>query len=80
MIKNSFHRRWASGIDGNEKEGTAAIFLSGGYEDDEDQGEQIIYTGAGGNDQNTKKKKCFIFYLNLHYATRFFSTKYKFQW
>lgn len=49
MMDGSFHRNWAAGIDGNGKEGTSAIVLSGGYEDDEDHGDEIIYTGAGGN-------------------------------
>jgi hypothetical protein len=49
MMANGFHRKWAAGIDGNGKEGTAAIVLSGGYEDDEDSGNIITYTGAGGN-------------------------------
>lgn len=30
--------------------------LSGGYEDDEDYGKLVIYTGAGGQDQFTKKQ------------------------
>jgi len=49
MMTNSFHRNWAAGIDGNKNEGVSAIVLSGGYEDDEDLGDEIIYTGAGGN-------------------------------
>lgn len=56
MMSTSFHRKWGAGIDGNSREGTAAIVLSGGYEDDEDNGDEIIYTGAGGNDPNTKKQ------------------------
>jgi len=56
MMINSFHRSWGRGIDGNAKEGTSAIVLSGGYEDDLDNGEEIIYTGAGGNDPNTGKQ------------------------
>ena len=56
MMPNSFHRNWGAGIDGNEKEGTSANVLSGGYEDDEDEGDQSIYTGAGGNDPNTNKQ------------------------
>ena len=32
MMPSSFHRNWGAGIDGNAKEGTAAIVLSGGYE------------------------------------------------
>ncbi len=49
MMPSSFHRQWGSGIDGGASEGVAAIVLSGGYEDDEDHGDEIIYTGAGGN-------------------------------
>lgn len=56
MMKDSFHRSWGRGIDGNGKEGTSAIVLSGGYEDDLDHGDEIIYTGAGGNDPNTGKQ------------------------
>ncbi|SDH10327.1 YDG/SRA domain-containing protein [Winogradskyella thalassocola] len=56
MMPTSFHRKWAAGIDGNGKEGTAAIVLSGGYEDDKDLGDEIIYTGAGGNDPNSKQQ------------------------
>lgn len=56
MMPSSFHRNWGAGIDGNGIEGTAAIVLSGGYEDDKDLGDEIIYTGAGGNDSNTNKQ------------------------
>ncbi len=56
MMPSSFHRNWGAGIDGNGSEGTAAIVLSGGYEDDKDLGDEIIYTGAGGNDPNTGKQ------------------------
>jgi len=56
MMPTSFHRNWGAGIDGNGNEGTAAIVLSGGYEDDFDSGDEIIYTGAGGNDPNTGKQ------------------------
>ena len=49
MMPSAFHRNWAQGIDGNPKEGAAAIALSGGYADDEDYGDEGIYTGAGGN-------------------------------
>jgi putative restriction endonuclease len=56
MMPTSFHRNWGAGIDGNGYEGTAAIVLSGGYEDDKDLGDEIIYTGAGGNDTNSGKQ------------------------
>ena len=42
------------GIEGGIKEGANSIVVSGGYEDDIDEGEVIIYTGAGGNDKDTK--------------------------
>lgn len=56
MMPTSFHRNWGTGIDGNGKDGTAAIVISGGYEDDLDLGEEIVYTGAGGNDASTGKQ------------------------
>ena len=57
MMPTSFHRRWGAGIDGNPKEGASAIVLSGGYEDDFDEGDVIVYTGAGGRDENGKWAK-----------------------
>lgn len=54
LIKAGLHRSTMHGIDGNGNEGVAAIVLSGGYEDDVDFGDEIIYTGHGGNDPNTK--------------------------
>ncbi len=56
MMLSSFHRSWAAGIDGNGTDDAAAIALSGSYEDDEDNGDEIIYTGVGGNDSNTGKQ------------------------
>jgi len=54
MMPTSFHRSWAYGIDGNKKEGAAAIVLSGGFEDDDDRGDEILYSGAGGREPNSK--------------------------
>lgn len=53
MMEKAFHRKWAAGIDGNGKKGTAAIVLSGGYED---EGNIIIYTGAGGFENGKQRK------------------------
>ncbi|WEK17432.1 MAG: YDG/SRA domain-containing protein [Candidatus Pedobacter colombiensis] len=50
------HRPLQAGIDGNGKEGSSSIVLNGGYVDDIDLGEVIIYTGHGGNDSDTKKQ------------------------
>ena len=42
-----------AGIDGNPSVGCPSIVLNGGYIDDLDLGNEIIYTGHGGNDPNT---------------------------
>lgn len=44
------HGPWQSGIHGNREEGASSIVVSGGYVDDEDYGQEIIYTGHGGRD------------------------------
>ncbi len=43
------HRPLVAGIDGNGDYGSSSIVLNGGYPDDEDFGDTIIYTGHGGN-------------------------------
>jgi putative restriction endonuclease len=50
------HRPLMAGICGNPHEGAESIVLSGGYEDDEDRGDVIVYTGHGGNDPGTGKQ------------------------
>lgn len=48
------HRPLQAGICGTaEKGGAESIVVSGGYKDDEDYGDVIIYTGHGGRDPNT---------------------------
>src|SRR5689334_4258818 len=47
------HKPLQAGISGAVAEGADSIVLSGGYEDDQDQGAVIIYTGHGGRDPNT---------------------------
>ncbi|MHA6281109.1 YDG/SRA domain-containing protein [Salinimicrobium sp. CAU 1759] len=56
LIEAGLHRSTVKGIDGNGKDGAAAIVLSGGYEDDYDLGDEILYTGEGGNDTSTGKQ------------------------
>ena len=56
LVEAGLHRSIQHGIDGNGIEGVAAIVVSGGYEDDLDWGDEIIYTGHGGNDPATKKQ------------------------
>lgn len=56
LVAAGLHRSIQHGIDGNGNEGVAAIVVSGGYEDDVDWGDEIVYTGHGGNDPSTKKQ------------------------
>ncbi|MGZ8631188.1 MAG: YDG/SRA domain-containing protein [Actinomycetota bacterium] len=50
------HRPPRGGISGSESEGADSIVVSGGYEDDEDYVDYIVYTGQGGNDPATGKQ------------------------
>ncbi len=54
MMPSSFHRVWGRGIDSDKAKGAAAVVLSGGYKD-KDNDDVIIYTGAGGRDKNGKQ-------------------------
>lgn len=50
------HRPLQAGICGTANKGAESIVLSGGYIDDEDFGNEIIYTGHGGRDQDTGRQ------------------------
>ncbi len=50
------HRPTQAGISGSGKEAADSIVLSGGYEDDEDFGDVIVYTGHGGRDLVTNEQ------------------------
>jgi putative restriction endonuclease len=54
MMPTSFHRVWGRGIDSDKKKGAAAVVLSGGYKD-KDNDNVIIYTGAGGRNKRGKQ-------------------------
>src|SRR5215212_10498477 len=56
LYEAGIHRPTQAGIAGREAEGAESIVLSGGYEDDEDYGDLIIYTGQGGRDPATGKQ------------------------
>lgn len=50
-LKAAFmHTQSQAGISGTPAEGSDAIVLSGGYPADEDYGDEILYTGHGGQD------------------------------
>ena len=44
------HLPTQAGISGSGGQGADSIVLSGGYEDDQDEGDVIVYTGQGGRD------------------------------
>jgi putative restriction endonuclease len=50
------HRPLQAGIAGTAAEGAESIVLSGGYVDDEDHGNVIIYTGHGGRDPGSGRQ------------------------
>ena len=50
------HRPPMNGICGTASEGCESIVISGGYEDDEDYGLEIVYTGTGGYDVALSKQ------------------------
>ena len=50
------HRPHVAGIAGTAAEGCQSIVLSGGYEDDVDNGEEFTYTGSGGRDLSNNKR------------------------
>jgi SAD/SRA domain len=50
------HRALQAGIVGTGERGAESIVVSGGYEDDEDHGSMVIYTGRGGQHEDTKKQ------------------------
>jgi putative restriction endonuclease len=50
------HRHRQAGISGSASKGADSIVLSGGYEDDQDFGDLIIYTGYGGRDSATGRQ------------------------
>lgn len=51
------HPQLQAGICGGEKEGAESIVVSGGFVDDLDQGDLIIYTGHGGRDTSTGRQR-----------------------
>jgi putative restriction endonuclease len=56
LSKAGVHRPTVAGISGSEREGADSIVLSGGYEDDQDLGDEIIYTGHGGRDPESGRQ------------------------
>jgi putative restriction endonuclease len=49
------HRHGQAGISGAVEDGADAIIVSGGYPDDRDEGDRIIYTGQGGQNGTNRQ-------------------------
>jgi len=56
VSESGVHRPHVAGIHGRESEGAYSIVLSGGYEDDVDNGEEFTYSGSGGRDLSGNKR------------------------
>lgn len=56
LAEAGVHRHRQAGISGSQYEGAESVVLSGGYEDDVDEWEEIIYTGYGGRDNASSKQ------------------------
>ncbi|KAL1513520.1 hypothetical protein ABEB36_002922 [Hypothenemus hampei] len=51
------HRPLVAGIHGRQSECAYSLVLSGGYEDDKDDGFEFLYTGSGGRDLSEGNKR-----------------------
>eukprot|EP00092_Neocalanus_flemingeri_P020389 GFUD01022087.1.p1 GENE.GFUD01022087.1~~GFUD01022087.1.p1 ORF type:complete len:755 (-),score=252.74 GFUD01022087.1:131-2395(-) len=56
ISEEGIHRPPVAGIAGSAKIGCPSIVLAGGYEDDQDDGEEFTYTGSGGRDLSGNKR------------------------
>ena len=56
LAASGIHRPTQAGISGSGTEGADSIVVSGGYENDEDYGDYLIYGGQAGYDPNTKQQ------------------------
>lgn len=81
--ESGVHRPPVGGIHGREKEGAYSIVLSGGYEDDLDEGDSFYYTGSGGRDltgnKRTADQSCDQTLTRMNLSVLFFSHLYNFS-
>lgn len=54
--ESGVHRPHVAGIHGRENDCAYSLVLSGGYEDDIDNGDEFLYTGSGGRDLSGNKR------------------------
>ncbi|MFD8704372.1 YDG/SRA domain-containing protein [Kitasatospora sp. NPDC059648] len=50
------HRPLQTGICGTRERGAESVLVSGGYEDDRDHGDEIVFTGQGGRAADTGRQ------------------------
>ena len=56
LSQAGLHRPLIAGISGSGRTGANSVVLAGGYEDTEDFGDEILYTGHGGRDPETGRQ------------------------
>jgi putative restriction endonuclease len=56
LSRAGVHRPRVAGISGRGREGADSVILAGGYEDWDDCGDEIVYTGHGGRDPESKRQ------------------------
>jgi putative restriction endonuclease len=56
LSQAGLHRPRIAGISGTGRTGASSVVLAGGYEDTEDFGAEILYTGHGGRDPETGRQ------------------------
>jgi putative restriction endonuclease len=56
LSQTGLHRPLIAGISGSGRLGANSVVLAGGYEDTEDFGAEILYTGHGGRDPETGRQ------------------------
>jgi putative restriction endonuclease len=54
-MRQGVHLLIRAGISGSQVDGADSIVISGGYGDDTAFGDEVIYTGHGGQDVNGKQ-------------------------
>src|SRR4030095_804543 len=56
LSRAGVHRPRIAGISGRGREGADSVVLAGGYEDWDDFGDEILYTGHGGRDPGSQRQ------------------------
>jgi putative restriction endonuclease len=57
VAEAGLHRPPVAGIAGSGRQGATSVVIAGGYEDTQDFGDVILYTGHGGRDQETGRQR-----------------------